>query len=497
MNNIEEQFKKDFEESKKVELSFDTTQLEPNYRPIKQPFKPWKVITLSVVSTFAALFVIIAVTVGANLIKTDESVKLSKKSYAMNEIRIAESNSFKKLNNVTYPNGDMPIRNAISEEENSAYNHFADTTYHSLVNTSKNDNMTYSVVGLYSLVNELNSATSRDDLKTRLNDLLGLNEESRVEFYDKVMKANSYAAENMTTQLKNGAFFSNGLEYSSNYVEKLTRLYCEAYQIDFTNDSDVSKMVKWVNEAVKSNGFIDKEFLEMDRETVLYLFSTLYFKNAWSNKYLSDENIKDTFHLADGSEITTTYMKHSYTTEYYYDYDSYISVKDYYDSSFASITYIVPKKVDANIFELTKTANIFEEKEENKVLPEKYGIMVNLQTPKFKSKGDVNFENCFKNLGFGDMFDRAIDSFHNAFVGEVADTMNFYLQKIKQRNEVEFNEDGSIVKSVAMAAIGGDTAAVPTERDTLDVKLDQPFIYIIRDINNVPIFVGHMDNPKA
>ena len=190
-------------------------------------------------------------------------------------------------------------------------------------------------------------------------------------------------------------------------------------------------------------------------------------------------------------------MKHSYTTEYYYDYDSYISVKDYYDSSFASITYIVPKKVDANIFELTKTANIFEEKEENKVLPEKYGIMVNLQTPKFKSKGDVNFENCFKNLGFGDMFDRAIDSFHNAFVGEVADTMNFYLQKIKQRNEVEFNEDGSIVKSVAMAGIGGDTAAVPVERDTLDVKLDQPFIYIIRDINNVPIFVGHMDNPKA
>ena len=415
----------------------------------------------------------------------------------MNEIRIAESNSFKKLNNVTYPNGDMPTRNAISEKENNAYNHFADTTYHSLVNTSKNDNMTYSVVGLYSLVNELNSATSRDDLKTRLDDLLGLNEESRVEFYDKVMKANSYAMENMTTQLKNGAFFSSELEYSSNYVEKLTRLYCEAYQIDFTKDSDVSKMVEWVNEAVKSDGFINKEFLEMDKETVLYLFSTLYFKNAWSNKYLSENNVEDTFYLADRSEITTTYMKHSFTTECYYDYDSYISVKDYYDSSFASITYIVPKKVDANVFELTKNVNIFEEKEENKVVPEKYNIMVNLQTPKFKTKADVNFENCFKNLGFGDMFDRELDSFHKAFVGEVASTKNFYLQKIKQRNEVEFNEDGTIVKSVAMAGIGGATAVAPMERDTLDVKLDQPFIYIIRDINNVPIFVGHMDNPNA
>ena len=33
--------------------------------------------------------------------------------------------------------------------------------------------------------------------------------------------------------------------------------------------------------------------------------------------------------------------------------------------------------------------------------------------------------------------------------------------------------------------------------NTLDVNLNQPFIYIIRDINDTPIFVGHVDNPKA
>ena len=52
---------------------------------------------------------------------------------------------------------------------------------------------------------------------------------------------------------------------------------------------------------------------------------------------------------------------------------------------------------------------------------------------------------------------------------------------MKQRNEVEFNEDGSIVKSVSMSGMSKGEAA-PFIGDTLDVNLNQPFIYIIRDM---------------
>ena len=65
---------------------------------------------------------------------------------------------------------------------------------------------------------------------------------------------------------------------------------------------------------------------------------------------------------------------------------------------------------------------------------------------------------------------------------------------IKERNEVEFNEDGTTVKGVVMGSMNG-TESVQRE-ESLDVNLDQPFIYIIRDINKTPIFVGHVDNPK-
>ena len=493
MDEFKEQFKKDFEESSNTNLSFDTTQLEPNNVSDKHKARLRMKLIVASVAVVAVASLIVGGAFALGIFRTEESVKASNRRYSLNEIRIAESNTFKKLNTVSYPDGNAPSPIRTTEEENKAYNNFSNLTYHSLVNTSKKDNMSYSVVGLYSIINEMTNATSREELKEKFNILLGLNESSRVTFYDKVMKANSFASDESTIQLKNSAFFNNEFNYNQEFVNSLTKLYCEAYQIDF--ETEANKMVEWVNQAVNSKGFIDEKFLEINDETQLYLFSTLYFKNAWANKYLSENNIKDDFYLTSDKTVKATYMNHSYLSQSYYDYGSYISVKDYYFSGRASVTYLVPKKVEDNIFDLTKDVNIFEEKEENIVKNEEYGqIMVNLSTPKFTTKTDVDFQKCLDNLGFGDIYNPNIDSFKNAFDDVKLEDYNIYIQKIRQKNEVEFNEDGSIVKSITMASFGAGSAA-PMKNDTLDVKLNQPFIYIIRDINGTPIFVGHVDNP--
>ena len=493
MDEFKEQFKKDFEESSNTNLSFDTTQLEPNNVSDKHKARPRMKLIVASVAVVAVASLIVGGAFALGIFRTEESVKTSNRRYSLNEIRIAESNTFKKLNTVSYPDGNAPSPIRTTEEENKAYNNFSNLTYHSLVNTSKKDNMSYSVVGLYSIINEMTNATSREELKEKFNILLGLNESSRVTFYDKVMKANSFASDESTIQLKNSAFFNNEFNYNQEFVNSLTKLYCEAYQIDF--ETEANKMVEWVNQAVNSKDFIDDKFLEINDETQLYLFSTLYFKNAWANKYLSENNIKDDFYLTSDKTVKATYMNHSYLSQSYYDYGSYISVKDYYFSGRASVTYLVPKKVEDNIFDLTKDVNIFEEKEENIVKNEGYDhIMVNLSTPKFTTKSDVDFQKCLDDLGFGDIYNPNIDSFKNAFDDVKLEDYNIYIQKIRQKNEVEFNEDGSIVKSITMASFGAGSAA-PMENDTLDVKLNQPFIYIIRDINGTPIFVGHVDNP--
>ena len=310
MDEIKEQFKKDFMESNKVDLSFDTDQLEPNDRHDKHRIRPYK---LGLLITCAVILAIVMVPTSVILfssIGNKSSVKTYNRKYTKNEIRIAESNTFKKLNDVYYPSNDKPTLNSYSEDRKEAYDNFSNLTYHSLVDTSKKDNMSYSIVGLYSMLNEMTIAASREELKNDLNELLGLDEEARTYFYKSMILANSFVCEQSTTQIKNAAFFNNRFNYNQYFVGGLSKLYCEAYQLSFENEAD--KIVEWVNQAVDSDGFINKDFLEMNNETQLYLFSTLYFKHAWEKKYLSNDNFKDEFYLSNGESVKTTRLGGKY-----------------------------------------------------------------------------------------------------------------------------------------------------------------------------------------
>lgn len=504
MAKITEKFKKDFEEnSEKVtpNLTFDTNKLEDNTPLIKPKKSVAKKVTIIVCSSLAALLTLVIVVPVATFyfssLRESSSVKTYQKRYSINEIKIAENNSFKKLNNIAYPDQTIPTESEINEEEKAAYNHFLEATYKAVFQEEK-DNLSYATIGLYSILNNLEYAVSNAPIKAQFNDLLGLNEEERIAFYQKMMLANSYAQDNNTIQLKNSAFFSNDYVYNPSYIAFLSKVYSEAYQLDFKKESN--KIVEWVNQAVNEKNFIDQKFLDLDNETCLYLFSTYYFKNAWLYKYLQNKNIVDDFYLRNGQIVQAEYMRHNFSISQYYDYDTYVSFKDYYAGGFASITYLIPKSSSDDILELTKEANIFVEDEEKAAYgqeiedyPGHYSnIMVDLQTPKFNNKADLDFKNALSSLGFEDIYNRGINTFGNAFADLYEDS-NFYLQTLKQRNAVTFNEDGTTIKSVTMAEVGS-TKAAPTY-STLEVKLNQPFIYIIRDINDTPVFVGHLDNP--
>jgi hypothetical protein len=96
MDEFKEQFKKDFEESRNTNLSFDTTQLEPNNVSDKHKAR----LRMKLIVASVAVVAVASLTVGGafalGIFRTEESVKTSNRRYSLNEIRIAESNTFKK-----------------------------------------------------------------------------------------------------------------------------------------------------------------------------------------------------------------------------------------------------------------------------------------------------------------------------------------------------------------------------------------------------------------
>ncbi|MCI7212951.1 MAG: hypothetical protein MR467_02230, partial [Bacillales bacterium] len=133
---IKKQFKEDFENANKVDLDFDLDQLEDNTRMTLFKNKSTRNWILKGCSIFAVCLLLVGFCFQVGLLKIKVSAKFYKNKYSVSEIYIAESNSFKKLNNVIYPSGEYPTKSEISKEEVEAYNNFSSLTYQSILETS-------------------------------------------------------------------------------------------------------------------------------------------------------------------------------------------------------------------------------------------------------------------------------------------------------------------------------------------------------------------------
>lgn len=483
MSKLKKRIKQDLITKTDVTFSFDTSKLESNEVIRKKPFNKRWLFLIVPSATVASLVLVVAGVVLANSITSHDSAKITRKKYSAAEIAVIESNTFKRLNSFDYPSLTAVRSKNMSEGEISAYNAFANTIYQNL---DYEVNSAFAPVNLYPILSLLAAGSSSPELDLAFSDLFsGLNTVERTLLYQKVFKSNYYHNDLGTSLLHNGAFVDYAFPLEANYLKTLTDNYFETYSLDYKNESDISKMLAWVSEAMQKDGFMKKEDLKLNEETMLYFFSAFIFANQWQDKYYETKNTVLPFYLLDGSAQETTYMKHSYIGTYY-DYDKYVSFYDYYTNN-NMVQYIVPKSHDDSIYDLLGETSFLEETgvfNPNKI--------IELTAPIFDTSNTIDFKATLTKLGLGIMFDEEENNFAYMFNDY---PLTSYIQQIGQKNEVSFSVDGTTIKSLSFAGMGAKSSAPVNER-TLEVRLDQPFIYVIRDINNIPLFIGHYDGPE-
>ncbi len=97
-----------------------------------------------------------------------------------------------------------------------------------------------------------------------------------------------------------------------------------------------------------------------------------------------------------------------------------------------------------------------------------------------------------KNIGFTTPFDGAYNNFPDVY-GEYP--YNQYIKFVKQFNNVEFNESGTTIKTVSFGKVDGATSSDTNSTIKMyDIKLDYPFIYVIYDNNNIPLYARNVNS---
>ncbi len=487
-----------FRQYEKSERFLDQSDVLTEEFGMKRRIRKRLVVRAVLISVVACFLLVVAgvycIATGTRFDKV-ASVKKMLDNYSLLEKQKIQQSSFRLLNEIDYGNGERK-ETKVSSAFQKAVTSFSQSLYDA--DSLEDHNAIISPVGLYANLDIL-SLGSDEMTKGDFDRVLGLSAEERERNYRDMIDANFFKAEKGTSQLRQGMFFSgdHGFEVNSAYLDELTSHRVEAFSLSFYNDSDVNKMVEWVNFYTNGGLSFSKDDLALFPEgnpmiNTFILYTAFYFNHKWQSTFNQADNYEDSFYLLSGETVEATYLNHKTITDVY-DYDDYVAFYDYYANGI-KIKYYVPKEKSGSnakspsIFEILKGKNFLKEDENKKRM-----TYVDLSLPKFSYRYQKSFKEILGNLGLSNAFDTDKSAFGPMFSKNPND-YNIYLGDLRQNNKVTFSEDGTEVISLTISQ--GFTGGDPGEKEVYKIVLNQPFIYGIYDQNDLPIFLGQVTNPQ-
>lgn len=407
---------------------------------------------------------------------------IRKARFSVYDTKLVKSETFEALNNIEYSKERENY--SINANFVSAVNTF---TENSFALFDKGKNIAYSPLMLYTNLDLVSLASSDDETTEQFNTVLQNDDQDfRGDNIYRAMKNNFFVDAELksTVQAKNAVFVERAMGPNPTFLEEITKRNAEAYSLNFQDDVDVNNVLEWINQSVNEENFMSKSDLAIQSDTAVLCVSSLYFDNAWKNKYEVEKTKVDDFYISEDNPIQTKFMNHAYYGEIKI-FDEYVEVTDYYNTDY-TVTYYVPKR--------TTKENIFD------VLPKNFlsrtdfdksgsGMgMVSLSMPKFKITSKNDLSTTVSNMGLSNIYqgNHLLNALNGWYVYS-------YLSYTKQKTVVSFDEDGSVVKSVTMSmANAGKNSA---ERG-YHVTLNQPFVYCIKDTQGLPLVIGSVIDPR-
>jgi serpin B len=254
--------------------------------------------------------------------------------------------------------------------------------------------------------------------------------------------------------------------------------------LDFVNTPEESRITinEWVSE--QTEGKIEDLIPQgvIDALTRLVLTNAIYFNAAWQYEFDEDMTDNGAFHLLDGSEVTVPMMKQTEPLGYV-EGEGYQAVELPYDGRELSMVILLPDTGQFEEFEGSLDADLIDT-----IMADVVFTDIALTMPKFEFESEFSLTDTLAAMGMPVAFSPAAD-----FSG-MTGNRDLSITDILHKAFVAVDEAGTEA-AAATAVIVGESSA---PESPVDVTLDRPFIFLIRDIETGAIlFVGRLVNPNA
>lgn len=274
-------------------------------------------------------------------------------------------------------------------------------------------------------------------------------------------------------------------EFLAEFLDILAENYGAGLRLlDFVNAPEESRITinHWVSD--KTEGRIEDLIPQgaIDVLTRLVLTNAIYFNAAWLNPFSEDMTDDGTFYLLDGGQVTVPMMRQTESFGYI-EGEGYRAVELPYDGRELSMVILLPGAGEFEDFESSLDADIIDT-----ITRDLAYRRVALNMPKFEYESDFSLADTLAAMGMPVAFSAAAD-----FSG-MTGTRDLAIAEILHKAFVSVDEAGT--EAAAATAVIMPTSAEPEE--PVEVTLDLPFVFLIRDIETGAIlFVGRVVNPSA
>lgn len=321
--------------------------------------------------------------------------------------------------------------------------------------------------------------TSTKDAMEKALGFKGIDRDIINESYSNLLNYLQNVDKKIELNIANSIWIRHGQEIKENFLSNNeSNFNAEVDTLDFSKDSAISTINKWIDNATK--GKINR-MLEppIDPNVIMYLINAIYFKGEWSKQFDPERTYDGTFKTFEGSEQTVKMMSLK-DRVLYTEGDDYKAVKLPYGNGKISMYIMLPDE-DVSINEFIEDMTVEKWNDIRNNVMETDDVL--LQIPRFELEyGIKNLNDSLKALGMEEAFSENAD-FSGIREG-------IYISRVLHKAVIEVNEEGSEAAAVTVVEMTESAAMEP-----ITFIADRPFMFIITDDTTESVlFMGKLLN---
>ena len=291
--------------------------------------------------------------------------------------------------------------------------------------------------------------------------------------------------EGFRLNIVNAIWGQKDYEFLSDFLDVLAENYGAGLRIlDFITETEKSRLAinDWVSD--QTEGRIEDLIPQgaIGALTRLVLTNAIYFNAAWEYPFDEDMTADGPFYLLDGGQVIVPMMKQTESFGYT-EGEGYQAVELLYDGCELSMVIFLPEAGNFEAFEEGLQAQ-----QVDAIINDLQNTQVTLTMPQFEFDSEFSLKDTLADMGMPIAFSGGAD-----FSG-MTGNRELSISDVLHKAFVSVDEAGT--EAAAATAVIMELTAAP--EPPVEVTLDHPFIFLIRDIETgAIIFIGRVMNPGA